>query len=409
MTNVLVITQRFYPPWSHGTVSYAKGLVDTILETDKCWKNLEVTVLSSREKTLFPELHSQEMNEYLENRSINLEYFCTSENKYQGNLWRIVRKLSQIKDYDIIHLLVPGCNPLWLRIATRKRNIILKHIFIYPSHSGFTTEKLGYNFFQKNALLKLLNIDLAFSSEILQKIYYAKGLAMLPPAIDTDFYRPKPKSDHNYQALTKCPLKFGNISEVLQKDFVLFYMGPILHERFDFKSVIDGLTMLRKKYCLNAGLAIAGREVGSVRYFEEMRNYINKNDMGDCVFTCLKNLSEVEKICLFNDADVFIYPFPTKLGMSVAFPPIALLESMSAGLCVVSGGLPYLNFLIKNGDNGILIKKTIDEKTFAEGVWNALSDKRKISQNARLTIEQNFSIQSVSKLYADFLSNVMIR
>lgn len=409
MANVLVITQRFYPPWSDGTVSYARGMVDTILETAKCWKNLEVTVLSSQEKTSFPKLHSQEMNEYLENRSINLECFYTSENKYQGNLWRTVRKLSQIKDYDIIHLLVPGCNPLWLRIATEKRNILLKHIFIYPSHYGFTIEKLAYNFFQKNAWFKLLNIDLAFSSEILQKIYLAKGLAILPPAIDTNLYRPNSKLDHNHQALTKCPLKFGNISEVLQKDFVLLYMGPILHERFDFKSVIDGFMMLRKKYGLNAGLAIAGREFGSASYFEEIRNYINKNDLNDCVFVCLKNLSEVEKICLFNNADVFIYPFPKKLLMSVAFPPIALLETMSAGLCVVSGGLPYLNFLIKNGDNGILIERTIDEKTFAEGVWNALSSKRKISQNARLTIEQNFSIPSVSKLYADFLSNVVKR
>jgi len=71
---------------------------------------------------------------------------------------------------------------------------------------------------------------------------------------------------------------------------------------------------------------------------------------------------------------------------------------------VVSGGLPHLSVLIKNHENGILIKETINEETFAEGVWNALLNKRKIAQNARLTIERNFSIQHISKLYADFLS-----
>lgn len=409
MTNVLLVTQRFYPPWSDGTVSYARGLVDTILESSRSGKKLEITVLSSREKTLFPKFNLQEMKEYLESRSDSLKCFYASERKYQANLWKLIRKLSQAKYYDIIHILLPGFNPLWMRIATKNGNTVLKHIFIYPFHSGFTAEKLVYNFYQKSNMLKLLNIDLAFSNEILQKIYHTEGLAILPPAIDTYFYRPDPKSDCSYQALMGSPLKFGNFSEVFQKDVVLLYMGPLLRERFDFKCVINGFMKLRKDYGLNVGLAIVGRELGGASYFEEVKDYIDKNNFAGCVFACLKNLSEVEKVSLFNNVDVFIYPFQKKLRrMSVVFPPIALLESMSTGLCVVSGGLPYLSFLIKNNENGIIIEEAIDEKTFAEGVWNALLNKRKISQNARLTVERNFSIQHVSRLYADFLSKVGI-
>ena len=409
MTNVLLIAHRFCPPWSDGTISYARGLVDTILESNRSGKNLQITVLSSREKTLFPKFNCREMKEYLESRGDTLECFYAPERRYKANLWKLVRKLSQAKNYDIIHILIPGFNPLWMRIATKNRNIVLKHIFIYPFHSAFTAEKLAYNFFQRSSMFKLFNIDLVFSNKILQEIYHTEGLTILPPAIDTHFYHPEPKSDCSYKALTEPSLKFGNGSEVFQKDVVLLYMGPLLKERFDFKNVINGFKKLHKEYGIDVGLAIVGRELGGASYFDEIKDYIRKNDFDDCVFACLKNLSEVEKACLFNSVDVFIYPFPRKLRrMSVVFPPIALLESMSAGISVVSGGLPYLSFLIKNHENGILIKETINEETFAEGVWNALLDKRKISKNARLTIERNFSIQHVSKLYADFLSKAGI-
>jgi glycosyltransferase involved in cell wall biosynthesis len=186
-------------------------------------------------------------------------------------------------------------------------------------------------------------------------------------------------------------------------------MGPLLHERFDFKSVIGCLMKLHKEYNLNVGLVIVGRKLGneSTSYLEEIKSYTGKNDLSQCIFACLKNLSETEKVCLFNKVHVFIYPFPRKpRRMSVVVPPIALLESMSAGLCVVAGGLPYLSDLIKNNENGTLINETTNEKVFAEGVWSAIMNKRKISQNARSTIENNFSVQYVSKLYENFLSRV---
>lgn len=255
----------------------------------------------------------------------------------------MVRKLSQEKDYDLIHLILPGLNPFFTRMATKKRNTIIKHIFIYPFHSDFSTERLAYNFFQKSSALKLLNVNLAFSSRILQKIYNAEAATILPPAIDTNFYRPKPKPNYSHKVLMESTSKIGSASNVLQKDVVLLHIGPLLHERFDLKTVIGGFMRLRKEYGVDAGLTIVGRKRGSAPYFWEIKNHVYKNNLGDCVFTCVKDLSDSEKIGLFNDSHVFIYPFPRKLRhMSVVFPPIALLESMSTGSCMVSGGLPYL-------------------------------------------------------------------
>ena len=411
MTNVLLVTQRFYPPWSDGTVSYARGLVDAISETCRLGKDLEVTVLSLTEKTWFPKLHREEMKEYLEKRPINLEWFSTSEKGQQTHLWKLVRRLSRTKDYDLIHIVYLGLNPLFIRmgIDNKHRNLIAKHLFIFPFHSGFTAEKLAYNFFRKSGVFQQLNVDLVFSSKVLQKMYGAGGTTVLPPAIDTNFYSPRSKSNGSCRALMESVTKFGNASNVLQRDVVALYMGPLSHERFDWKNVIGGFTKLCKEYGVNAGLVIVGRGFESLSFLEEIKDHIYKNNLSDRVFLCLKDLSETEKICLFNDTHVFIYPFSRKLShMSVVFPPIALLESMSAGLCVVSGGLPYLNSLIKNHENGILLEGDINEKSFAEGIWNAINSKRNLSQNARLTIRRNFSIKRVSELYADFLSKTGI-
>ncbi len=405
MPNVLLVTERFCPPWSDGTVSYARGLTEAILETNQTRKDLDLTILAANEEMIPPNFHTQEMKKYLETESLELKYFYTPRKEYGLNFWRLARKLSKSNKYDLVHIIVPGLNPLWVRMANRRRNPILKHIFIYPFHSTFKAEKLSYNFFQKSGGLRLLNIDLAFSSRALHQMYTCNRAEFFPSTIDTNFFRPRPKTNNSYQTLMESTIKFGNAREILQKDVVLLYMGPLLSERFDWKSVIGGFIKLRREHGVNAGLVIVGRELENLFCVEPIKQYVHKNHLDNHVFLCAKNLNEAEKICLFNDVDVFVYPFSSKLRhMSVVFPPIALLETMSAGLSVVTGGLSYMDTLIENLENGILLEDNINSKTFAEAMFVAITNKRKFSYNARLTIKQNFSIKYVSGLYSDLLS-----
>jgi len=407
MPNVLLVTQRFYPPWSDGTVSYARGLADAILETSKLGKNVELTALSLTEKTWFPKLHHQELKNYLEQRKMGLNWFHTPEKRYQLSLWKIVKNLSQTNDYDLIHLICLGLDPLVMRmgINNKQKSHVAKHLFVFPFHSSFPAEKVAYNFFQKSSAFKKLNIDLVFSSEVLRNMYSANEATVLPPTVDINLYSPNSKVNDASDVLMDSPTKFGNAADVLQRDSVVLYMGPLSPERFDWKSVIGGFTKLCKEYGVNAGLMIVGRGFEKLSFFEEITSYVHKNNLENRVFLCLHDLTEAEKICLFSSAHVFLYPFFGALRrMSVVFPPIALLESMSAGLCVVTGGLPHLDALIRNHENGILLKERITEKTIADAMWAAITNKKTVSKNARLTIENRFSIQSVSKMYAKFLS-----
>jgi glycosyltransferase involved in cell wall biosynthesis len=407
MTNVLLVTQRFYPPWSDGTVSYAHGLADAILETSKLGKKVELTALSLTEKTWFPKLHHHELKTYLEQKKVGLEWFHTPEKRYQLNLWKLVKKLSKSNNYDVVHIICLGLDPvvMHLGINNKQKTFVAKHLFVFPFHSSFPAEKVAYTLFRKSKAFKKMNIDLVFSSTVLRDIYGASEATILPPAVNVNLYSPNSKVNDACNFLMASTTKFGNATDVLQRDSIVLYMGPLSRERFDWRTVIGGFTKLCKVYGVNAGLIVVGRGFEKLSFFEEIKNYIQKKNLEKRVFLCLHDLTEAEKICLFNSSHIFLYPFPGTLHrMSVVFPPIALLESMSAGLCVVTGGLPHLDSLIRNHTNGVLLKDCITAKTIADAMWDAIINKKDISKNARLTIENCFSIQSVSKMYSTFLS-----
>ena len=407
MTNVLVVTERFYPPWSDGTVSYARGLVDSISEAVTLGKNLEITVLSLTDKMWFPKRHHHEMKEYFQKTNLKLEWFSTSERWQQMNLWKLFRKISQNKNYELVHLIYLGLNPLLMSIPNKNRSIIAKHLMVYPFHQSFSVEKYLYNFFYKTRIFQGRNINLVFSSEVLQRLYNAKEASVLPPAVDTSFYRPRSRSPEVYGLLMNASKKLGDASEILQKDAVALYMGPLSHERFDYRCIISGFAKLCRENGVDGGLLIVGRGFEQPSFLEEIKKYVDVNGLTHRVFICMKSLTETEKSLLFNGSDVFIYPITAKLHhMSIVFPPISLLEAMASGLCVISGGLPGQDSFIKNSENGILLEDKITSKTIADAALVSIQKKKTISQNARLTVEKNFSVKQVSKLYSEFLSKV---
>ena len=129
-------------------------------------------------------------------------------------------------------------------------------------------------------------------------------------------------------------------------------------------------------------------------------------DLDNRVFFCLKDLTEKEKVHLMNKASICIDFFQPKLPTyaGVVFPPIVLLESMSVSKAVVAGGLPYLDTLIRNRENGILVNDVRNENAIADGIWNAIINMEKISANARNTIVSKYSIKEVSKTYLKLLN-----
>ena len=409
MTNILIVTKRFYPPWSDGIVSYARGFVDSVLEASKLKEDLDISVLSLTDETWFPKLHSNELRSYLKTKPIDFKWFYSNERGCKVNISRVLKKLCKNTSYQLTHIIYAGLNPLSVRSKIPlKKGSIIKHIFIYPTHKTFAAEKFTYSFLQKTGFLKSFDINFSVSSEVLGMLYGFKDAIIIPPAIDTELYKSINTEHLNsntlVKMLTKTKTKMGDLQRVLSRDVIALYMGPLIPERFPYQSILRAISRLTKEFSTDIGLVAVGRGFEELDYLREIRCFIYRNNLDGKVFFCLKDLSDREKFCLLNRVSIFIYLFQANLTrMSVVFPPIALLESMSAGKSVVAGGLPHLETLIRNYENGILIRNVVDDKEIANGIWNAVSDVKKLSINARATIDREYSIDNVSKAYLKLL------
>ena len=412
MTNTLVVTKRFYPPWSDGTVSYARGFVESILEASQSRRDLDTAVLSLTDEIWFPKLHRDELRDYLMAKPIDFKWFYSSKKSSEIDVLRLVKKLSRNKDYQLIHIVYTDLDPVVMRLITAlpKKHSIIKHIFIYPFHKTFTAQKFVYAYLEKINFLKSINVMFSVSSEVLRKLYGFADAIIIPPAIDMKLYEPMNtkclNSNTMVEILAKAKIKTRahNLQKVLSRDIVVLYMGPLTPERFHHKNVLRSISKLKKEFSIDIGLIAVGRGFEESGYLREIERFVKKYDLENRVFFCLKDLSDWEKVYLLNKASIFLYLFQPKLAqMSVVFPPIALLEGMSVGKPVVTGGLPHLDTLIRNLENGILIKDVEDEKAIANGMWNAIVNMERLSSNARTTITREYSIEKVSEAYLTLL------
>jgi len=410
MTNILVVTKRFYPPWSDGTVSYARGFVESVLEACQSREDLEVTVLSLTDQW-FQKLHRDELKDYLKEKPINFKLFYSGKKSSKIDVLRLLKKLSTDSSYQLLHIIYNDLDPISIKLGTTlaKKGSIIKHIFILPIHKMFTAQKFTYNFLEKSSFLKMINVKFSVSSEVLRKLYGLMDGIVIPPAINTEFYKSiNPKclnSDTTVDVLSKAKIRFGDLKSVLSRDIIVLYMGPLIPERFRSKNILKSISKLKKEFSIDIGLIAVGRGFGEFDHIRELRHFVKKYCLDDRVFFCLKDLAEKEKVHLLNEASIFIDLFQPKLPTyaGVVFPPIVLLESMSVSKAVVAGGLPYLDALIRNNENGVLIKN-MDEKVIADGIWNAIVNMEKLSANARTTIVSKYSIKEVSKIYLKLLS-----
>jgi len=106
-----------------------------------------------------------------------------------------------------------------------------------------------------------------------------------------------------------------------------------------------------------------------------------------------------------NAGDIFVLP-SLQEGM-----PTALLESMACGLPPVAPRIGGVEDIIEDGYNGILVKPG-DADDLANGIISLIEDeelRKRISENAYRTINENYRLESVVpkyiKLYKELLSS----
>lgn len=414
MTNILIITKRFYPPWSDGIVSYARGLVDSIELLRDRREDLKLSVVSLTDEW-FPKLYSADLAKYLETKLVDLKWYHSNQNSrcLQVDILRLVRKLSREANYHVVHVTYEGLDPLLTRgtIQLEHTGLVLKHVLIYPMQRTFPIQRTSYRFMEMLGSSKLLRVKFSVSSDVLKEIYGFRDPLVLPPAVDAQLYRPAEASiddaEKHVDALRKAQIKFGDLESVLSREVLVLGMGPLTPERFPYESILGSMFKLRKERNIDLGLLAIGRGFENPGYIREIMEFARRKNMSRRVFLCLKALSDENKNYFLNRATIFLNLFQKRLIHSAVFPPIALLECMFAGNAVVLvGGPSCLRVQVQNQKNGIFIENVFDDKEIADGIVNAIQNRKEIASNARLYANNEYSTEKLADRYLTFLDSM---
>lgn len=399
----LVLARRFWPPWHDGIISYTKGLVEMLTSASTAARQTSVDVLSLQKPIQTETKWHDELREYRKRIGIRV-LFAEERRDGDSSVWETLSWLRKNGDYDVVHITCDGFGPFLANLVlgglhSREGPRLLKYLFVAPVHKHWHLERNYYRILESTRVCPSLTF--VYSCNTLRELYGTRNNWILPPAVDTSFYRPMEASRSDvFRFLNESKDGIGNLSQTLNRERIVLYMGPLTRDRFPFRHLVSALCKDSSRLS-NTGLLIIGRgrkyEEGG--FLQEIEREVRDHNLQENVFLCRKRLTEEEKLCLFNSSDLLFYPLQIdQLKLSVVVPPLAVLEAMATGTPVLTGGLPMLRGLIKHKENGFLIEE-LTADCIAKTLSIALDDSEEnLSRLARERVEKDFSISSVAKM-----------
>lgn len=396
---VLILARRFCPPWHDGVASYTKGLANALSEISSRVDQPPVDILSLLVRESDRQVQSGEFQKYLAEKNIRL-MFTEDSGKGYLSIRRVLRWLKGHRNYDAVHIACTGFDPFPVSLvfgppSSKRKTRLLKYLYLMPVHHHWPLERYYYRLLQNLDLCP--QVTYAYSCERLEKLYATGSNVVVPPAIDTDFFRPRTVSrDLVVQILKDSPVEIGDLDQVLNQEKLVLYMGPVRRDRFPFDYILETFLSERRQF-QETGLLVIGRGFEKKEFLMEISHKVRTHGLGGNIFVTLKSLSEEEKALLYGVSDAFLYPFLSpRLRFSVVVPPVALLEAMASGTPVITGGPPPIHGMIRDKENGFLVDE-ITAEGLVEALTVALDDSTKsVSGMARETVKAGFSIETVA-------------
>ena len=230
--------------------------------------------------------------------------------------------------------------------------------FIADGTSNFIYKKLVQFIFQNSKqVIVLSEVEKTLLEE---KFGYIKAI-VLPNCIDTSIF----KSDKKIQNYNKLNLLFLGRIEKNKGIYELIEALKKLKNEFDFSFLLCGTGPLLE-HCIEAFDKILGKnfEYKGVVFGESKNNIIKKSDL-------------------------FILPSYFE-GM-----PLALLETMAAGVVPIVTSVGSMRDIIKHGVNGLQVEAQNSNDLYVKlkYILLNLNEYQKFSINAQSTIKENYDIE----------------
>lgn len=197
-------------------------------------------------------------------------------------------------------------------------------------------------------------------------------VVVIPNFVDTDIFKPRASTE---------------------KEYDIVFVGRTGKEK-NLKSLLEAVTMLQNKRPNLRLLLVGGCASDANLRRIAMVNRLNVAFQGN---TENELLPEV-----LNKGNLFILP-----SLYEGHPKV-LLEAMSCGLPCIGTDVEGIRELIKHGETGYLCKT--DAQSIANAIEVVLSDevlRRKIGQNARRYIIENFALEKILNMELDVIRRVI--
>ena len=276
-------------------------------------------------------------------------------------------------DINICHL----CHSAWLKISMmikEERGIKAIYYFLYTQLNAWL-EKMVYHR-RKGLIIAVSN---KVKTEMINEAgVLKKEIRVIHNGVDIPKFSKQSKSDCKEYVIREFNLK--------EDDFLILFAGDIRNNRKGLGYLLKSFRDLNN-YKVNLLVAGDNRRSPFLREVKE-------NGLSEKVkFIGFRN--DLDKI--FKGVQVFVSPTTYDSW------PTVVLQAMASGLPIIASSSTYCGAseLIKDMQNGIILKNPTDSREIREKIELLISDKElreKIGRNARRTVE-NFSWTKMAEKY----------
>ena len=228
---------------------------------------------------------------------------------------------------------------------------------------------LSQKMFNKSKVVVVLS---EFEKQALEKHYQFAFSEILYNSVDVSYYHKK-----NLEKVNQIP--------------IILYLG-IIEERKGIQDIIDAVKLMKNEFQFKFVLCGTG----------PLKDYAIQNlsnDLGEC-FEYMGIVKDEKKISIIEDADYFV--LASRYGEGL---PMALLETMAAGVVPVVTDDASIKFVVAHTMNGIICEKRNPQDIY-EKFKEVILDKelyKKLSVNARNTIITQYDmpvqVEKLNRLY----------
>lgn len=326
-------------------------------------------------------------------------WFLSSVFSAMDDLITSVDVTSHIKSsgYDLIHVLNVN-KEAYLLIHTLRRikNPLLMHFYHSPhvlADDIFFIRNIAFKMglFGRKLHNHLLTVNSSLYNYCIEKLGIDREhVHYAPYPVDTDKFKPMDRKEflcEKYGLPTSSP--------------IVVYVGSLNPVRGIF-NLIKSFKIVSAKF-QDALLYVSHpQRKGEVTYERRLQESIKLLKLDDKVFIH-GPIAHVEEI--YNLADLVVLPFIRPYWVD---PPIVLLEAMSCGSTIITTPVGAISELTKNEENAVLARKG-NSRILAEVMIEFMSntdESRKIGQEARKTIIQNYSYETAGKRLLEIYDSV---